>query len=318
MEYMEGSKGFYVQEDSAVSLGKFNGVHRGHQKLLHKVLDYKSQGYGAAVFALQNQKAPALLTNIEKRALLEKMGMDYLIDCPFVPEISNMEPEEFVKKILVGKLHAKYIVVGEDFRFGHNRAGDVTMLRELENVYGFHVDIMEKECDCQGKISSTRVRQELERGNMEQVNELLGYNYYVFGEVLHGRALGRTLGMPTTNLVPSTKKLLPPNGVYFSVTEIRGKKYPGVTNIGYKPTVGEKFRGVETYLFDFDGDLYGMDIKVQLLHYRRQEKKFLSVDELKEEMHRDIEAGKEYFYERSDDHHISDFGNTIYDSGKTL
>ena len=208
-----------------------------------------------------------------------------------------MEAEEFVKEVLVNRLHAKYIAVGKDFRFGYRRGGDVNLLLWLQKKYGFQVEVIEKERYGERDISSTYVKEALAIGNMELVNELLGYRFFVSGEVLHGRRIGRTLGMPTTNLVPTTKKILPPNGVYLSRTRIGDRVYGGVTNIGYKPTIGESFRGVETYIFNFDGDLYGENIEVELWKYKRPEMKFASVDALQAQMEADIDFGKEYFCE---------------------
>ena len=159
------------------------------------------------------------------------------------------------------------------------------------------MEVIEKERYGERDISSTYVKEALAIGNMELVNELLGYRFFVSGEVLHGRRIGRTLGMPTTNLVPTTKKILPPNGVYLSRTRIGDRVYGGVTNIGYKPTIGESFRGVETYIFNFDGDLYGENIEVELWKYKRPEMKFASVDALQAQMEADIAFGKEYFCE---------------------
>lgn len=298
MEYMFGLEGFYIQEDSAVTLGKFDGLHRGHQKLIRRILELESKGCKSVVFTLNSKRAKGLLlTDEERREHLEKMGVSYLIDCPFVPEIAGMEPEEFVSRILVDKLHARFLVVGEDFRFGYKRKGDYRTLMELQKIYGFQVEVIRKEQYQGREISSTYVKEALAEGRMELVRELLGYPYYVTGEVLHGRKIGRTLGMPTTNLVPTTRKLLPPNGVYVSMTSIEQGEYQGITNIGYKPTVGADYRGVETYLFDFDGDLYGEMTQVKLLAFERPEMKFDSLEELKKSMHRDIAYGREYFHE---------------------
>ena len=206
-----------------------------------------------------------------------------------------MSPEDFIRDILVKRLRAKYIAVGEDFRFGYQRKGDCRLLQVMQDELGYQLEIVPKEMHQGREISSTYVKEALEAGNMELVTELLGYPYTVRGEVLHGRRIGRTLGMPTTNLIPSVGKLLPPNGVYATKTVMEDGTFNGVTNIGYKPTVGELFRGVETYLFDFEGDLYGKEIEVQLYSFERPEQKFPDLNELKAQMHRDICFGKEYF-----------------------
>lgn len=295
MEYIQGVNGLYVNEDTAVTLGKFDGLHRGHCKLIRRTQEFKKYGLKSVVFTLNFNRKGMLLTKEERQQILAKLGVDYLVECPFVPEIAQMEPEEFVRAILVDKLHARRIIVGADFRFGYERKGDARLLKELEKIYDFQVEVLRKEKLGDREISSTYIREALEAGDMEKAELLLGYPYVVSGEVLHGRHIGGKLLVPTVNLVPTTRKLLPPNGVYVSRTKVGDQKFGGITNIGYKPTVGEKFRGVETYLFDFDADLYGCDIEVELLHYLRPEKKFASIDALREQMTKDIAFGREFF-----------------------
>lgn len=298
MNYIEGLMEYHMDRDTAVTLGKFDGLHRGHQKLVRKICEKKAEGLESVVVTIwPDPKAKALLTKGEKKELLEALGVNWWLDCPFLPQISRMEPEEFVREVLVKRLRARYIAVGSDFRFGYQRKGDCALLKKLQPELGYELEIVEKEMHKGREVSSTYIKEALADGDMELVRTLLGYPYTVQGEVLHGRKIGRTLGMPTTNLIPSAGKLLPPNGVYATSTWIGGAKAgcPGITNIGYKPTVGEYFRGVETYLFDFDGDLYGQVIAVQLYAFERPEQKFDSLEKLKEQMHRDIDYGKNYF-----------------------
>lgn len=297
MKYFHGTTDFYIEGDTAVTLGKFDGVHRGHQKLMRHIKKLEEEKrVGSVCFALNACKGSLLLTREEQRHVVEQMGISYFIDCPFVPEISGMTPLQFVEEVLVKKLHAKYITVGTDFRFGYQRAGDVEFLQSLQGEYGFQVHSLEKERYGEREISSTYIRETLDQGDMSLAAVLLGRPHFVSGQVKHGRHIGRTLGMPTVNLIPPKEKLLPPNGVYASKTWVDGTPYPGVTNIGYKPTVGESFRGVETYLFDVDMDLYGTDIVTELYCFERPEQKFASLEELKAQMHRDISFGKEYFF----------------------
>lgn len=297
MRYFEGTTEFYSEVPTAVTLGKFDGLHRGHQKLIRCVEAQKVSGLAGAVFVIAPQGSGRLLTKTEKRKRLEEMGIDLLVDCPFIPEILSMEPEQFVSEILVEKLKAKYVVVGTDFRFGYRRSGDAWLLQALQEKYGIRVEIIEKECRGSREISSTYIREAMQAGEMGLVSELLGYPYSVAGTVQHGKQLGRRIGMPTVNLVPEQDKLLPPNGVYYTGVKTEGSYYHGITNIGCKPTVDGSFIGVETYLYGFDGNLYGKDITVELLAFRRPEMKFSSVGELKAQMERDIQAGKEYFRE---------------------
>lgn len=295
MEVFQGTTDFYIDGTSAVTLGKFDGVHLGHQKLIRRIRALEDGGVRSVVFALNARAGALLFTPEEQRDVVERLGVSCLIQCPFVPEISGMGPEDFVEEILVRRLHANYIVVGCDFRFGYQRKGDTEMLERLGKLHGFSVEVLEKETYGEREISSTYVREALGEGRMELVRELLGRPFAVKGVVRHGRRIGRTLGMPTVNLIPPEEKLLPPNGVYATKTCIDGCFYQGITNIGYKPTVDGSFRGVETYLFDVDMDLYGKEIVTELYAFERPEQKFPSMEALKSQMHRDISFGKEYF-----------------------
>ncbi len=298
MRIIEGTTEFQVQEETAISIGKFDGLHQGHQLLVERIVKKKQEGLKALIFTFDFGDRPVLLLPEERREMLRKWGVDYLLECPFVESISHMEAEEFVRKILVERLHVRYLAVGTDFRFGCQRRGDYRLLQRLSAECGYEVEVVEKACWQGEEISSSRIRRELEQGRMELVNQLLGYAYSVTGEVLHGRKIGRTLGMPTTNIVPSERKLLPPNGVYATRTVIAGKLFEGITNIGYKPTVGaEPRKGVETYLFDLDRNLYGEILTVRFYGYERPERKFDSLEELKKRIGQDVEWGRTYFGE---------------------
>ena len=207
-----------------------------------------------------------------------------------------MEPEQFVKEILVDKLDAKVVVIGEDFRFGYKRRGDAQLLKELSSQYGYEVQVFEKVRVDGEIVSSTNIRKAIEDGNMEFAERMLGEPYSLSGEVVHGKKLGRELGMPTANVIPDKQKLLPPFGVYASKTLVDGIWYDGITNIGVKPTITEeKVRLAETFLFDYHGDLYGKEIRTNLYHFEREERKFESIDALKAQMEEDCQFGKEFF-----------------------
>lgn len=303
MEYITGDKDFKLK-NSAVTLGKFDGIHLGHHMLIDEVISLKEKGYTSAMFTflyhpfnlISDNEFKLIYTEEEKIRKLSAIGLDVLISYPFTHETKNIEAENFISEILVKMLDAKVIVVGNDFRFGRNRKGNVDMLKAMEEVYGFKVISFEKKTWRDSVISSSAIRRELASGNMEKVNSMLGSPYYIYGKVLHGRKIGRTLGMPTTNLIPATNKLLPPCGVYTSRTIIEGVSYPGMTNIGYKPTVGiEDMKGVETYIYDFDRDLYGQELEVELLTYERPEIKFDNLEDLKTKMEEDLAFGRRYF-----------------------
>lgn len=292
-------------KNTVVTLGKFDGLHLGHRLLIDIAKKNKEANMTTVLFSfqlhpynlLQEKEFEQIYTEEEKRVKLEESGIDVFVSYPFTETTREMSPEEFVAEVLVKKLDAKIIVVGSDYHFGCNRRGDVALLQTLSKQYGYELVVCEKLMTSEHQvISSTYIREELMQGNMELVNKLLGQTFSIIGEVVHGRQLGRTFGIPTINQVPPGNKLLPPNGVYASTTFIDGVSYQGVTNIGYKPTVGgEKLRGVETFLFDFDGDLYGRTLEVCLHTYTRKEQKFPSLEVLKATMEQDIVHAKEYF-----------------------
>lgn len=210
-----------------------------------------------------------------------------------------MDPSVFVKDILVKRMRAKAMVVGPDCSFGYKGAGNVELLRSLSKELGFELHVIQKEKDHRRDISSTYIREELSLGNVAKANELLGEPYAIHGIVVHGNHIGGPrLGFPTANIIPPANKRLPKFGVYVSRVLAQGKYYKGVTNIGRKPTIhGDNPVGVETFIFDFDGDIYGKMIEVQLLEFDRGEQKFASLEELKERIEKDKEFALKYFAE---------------------
>lgn len=294
---------------NAVTLGKFDGIHRGHQKLMSTLLQLKEEGYTAGVFTfelselqlLRREPVRQLMTSPERAECLKELGIDWLVEYPFDRSTRDMEPEAFIRDVLIGQLHAEAVVVGEDYRFGKNRSGDSELLCRYAKRYGYRVFVMEKERDRTGRdISSTYIREELAAGHMEKVRELLGYPYSVCGLVVHGLGLAVKLGFPTMNQIPDQDKMLPPYGVYCSSVRLDGKCYGGITNIGCKPTVSsQKIPWVETYLWDYSGNAYGKEITVELYHFCRPERPFASAEELIAQMTRDTEQGKEYFNEKT-------------------
>lgn len=307
MEYIKNTTEFSISEETAVSLGKFDGIHKGHVRLLEYLKEKKRLGQKSVVFTFDippRQRVGAwgqskvLTTNEEKMRLFEQNGMDYVIECPFTPEIMHMEAEDFVDMI-VRQLHIKSLVVGSDFHFGHNRRGDYQLLRALAGVYGYDVKVVDKVQENGRDISSTLVREEILAGRIESANKLLGYPYFVQGKVVHGNEMGRLFGAPTANLLPPEEKLLPPYGVYVTRTSISGRGdrvYGGITNVGCKPTIqGSNPVGIETHLFDFGEWIYDREIKVEFLKRVRQEQKFDSLEQLKLQMNKDIEKGIKYY-----------------------
>lgn len=303
MKYIRNTVDFQIEEDTVISLGKFDGIHRGHELLMERLAEKKREGLKAAIFTfdipprrnVQHVEAKVLTTNDEKMHIFEEMGIDYLIECPFTEEVMHMEPEDFIR-MLVERLHVKCIVAGEDFRFGHNRRGDYRMLQEYAGKLGYEALILKKMKEDARDISSTFVREEIAAGNIEKANHLLGYRYFVKGMVKHGNQIGRTIGIPTINLIPPEEKLLPPFGVYVSEVVIGEERYQGVTNVGCKPTIeGNNPVGVETYLLDFHENVYDRIVTVEFISKIRAEHKFENIETLKEQMENDIAYAEAYF-----------------------
>lgn len=303
MQIISDLKELHIDGRSAVAIGKFDGIHEGHLALLSHILEKKKVGMKAVAFTFYPSAAVffgqatnvELTTREEKWHVFEELGVDVLVEFPLNKETAATEPTEFVTSILVEKLHAAYIVAGEDLSFGNRGLGNKDLLISLEDQYDYQVEIIDKLYYKDREISSTYVREMVERGDMETVKELLGRYYSFEGIVQSGRKLGRKLGMPTLNLYPKKEKLLPPRGVYYSLVKYEGATYPGITNIGKKPTVNDTDTiSVETYLYDFDSDMYGKEIVTELLHFKRPEMKFDGVEALKRQMEQDIREGREY------------------------
>ena len=305
MDCFIGRTDFRIEESTVVTIGKFDGRHKGHQKLLGRMLELKRQkGYRAAVFTfdtapmakLSGTDQKVITTNQERRNNMAKMGIDYLVEYPFTRDVVHLSAEAFVREILIGKMNARAMVVGTDCGFGYQRSGNAQVLKELSSRYGYELEVIVKEQDEKRDISSTYIKEELAGGRMEKANKLLGEPYAIHGTVVHGNHVGGpVLGFPTVNIIPPEEKFLPPVGVYVSRVVTEDGIFGGITNIGRKPTVERDCAvGVETYIFGLNKDLYGTDIEVQLLNYERPERKFDSLEQLKEQLKRDKEYGLSY------------------------
>lgn len=296
MELLKGTTQLQLDQPTAVSFGKFDGLHMGHKLLVERLLMQKKEGLQTVAFSFDvppslvtgRQEAKVLTTNEEKYFVFSKTGIDYLIEYPFTDEIRNMEAIVFLEKI-VSDLHVRHIIVGTDFRFGHNRLGDVQLLKEQADRLGYGLDIVEKIQYNHKDISSTMIREFVTDGHVETANMLLGYPYFMQGVVRHGKRLGRTIGIPTVNLLPPLEKLLPPYGAYASRIFVNGNSFPGITNIGDNPTVDHTgLTKVESHIFDFHEEIYDQNISVEFLEFLRGEKKFESLEALKEQIESDI------------------------------
>ena len=302
MIIIENTTNFPLDGRSAVAIGKFDGIHLGHRKLLEKIIQQKEKGYLATVFTFDTSAAAffggddkELTTREEKRRLFARMGMDVLIEFPLNQETAATPPDVFVEEYIIRQMKAAYICAGMDVSFGQRGAGNYQLLQQYAAAGDYRIEIIDKVMAGGEEVSSTRVREAIRSGEMQLANEMLGTAYSLTGVVAHGRRLGRTIGMPTANLLPEKDKLLPPNGVYYSRVRYQDKVYKAISNIGCKPTVSaEMVLGVESYMYDFTEDIYGKEITVELLEFRRPEMKFADVEALKTQMEKDIQAGKTY------------------------
>ena len=278
-----------IGQPFAVCIGKFDGLHTGHQQLLHTLLQQAKRHGALSLLYTFVPRGGDLLTLPEERAALARaLGMD----CMAVAELNDafmaLEAEEFVERLKnCGTLKA--VVVGDNFRFGRGAVGDAALLRRLGARDGYDVHVVPQVCLDGQVVSSTAIRQALAEGRMEQVTHMLGRHWTLSGTVATGRQIGRTIGFRTANLPPPAGKLLPPYGVYATWARTAEGEYPAMTNIGVNPTVDGSVPVVETHLIDFEGDLYGKPLTLRFVHRLRPELRFASLDELVAQMNQDRE-----------------------------
>lgn len=277
--------------NTAVCIGKFDGIHRGHRLLFEEA---KKSGYTTVMFTFVMNRNDVIYSEKEKVQLANRLGVDVFIALPFDHDLKNQTAKSFVKELLQKRCGAKKVIVGEDFRFGHERKGDVHLLSELGKEYGFETVIMKKMMDDGDVISSTRIRDLLRKGKLKEANSLLQTPYFIVGDVKKGNQIGRKMDTPTANICPDEVKELPPYGVYATFVEVDGEQYAGVANLGKKPTISDDEPvGLEVWLFDYEGDLYGKEITVYLLDFQRGERKFDSLEQLKQQIREDAMLAKQ-------------------------
>ena len=303
MKTVNGVKNYHSKTKSIVTLGTFDGVHIGHQKIIEQLNKNKKDAKSVLLtffphprMVLQNATDLKLLNTLEeKQQLLQKFGLDKLIVEPFTKEFSKLTALGFVKNILVNQLNTKKLVIGYDHRFGKNREGDFAHLSELSELYDFELEQIPAQDIKEVAVSSTKIRKALEEGEIEKANQYLGYEYLLTGNVVHGRGLGKKWNYPTINInIPESYKLIPKTGVYIVQTQIDGKKCYGIMNIGNRPTVNGKHQTIEVHLLDFNKDIYGEKIQVQVLKRLREEQKFNSIDELIEQIKVDEQNARKF------------------------
>lgn len=302
---VQGLSNYDKPNPSVVTIGTFDGVHIGHRKILERLIgEGRRLGLQSTLLTffphprmvLQKDSQIKLLNTIgEKSAILEEMGLDCLVIHPFTREFSRMSAKKFVREVLVETLRVKKVIIGYDHRFGRNRNANIQDLQGFGNLLDFAVEEIPAQVIDAVSVSSTKIRKALEAGDLETANSFLGYTYMLSGSVEKGKRLGRDLGFPTANLkLGADYKLVPASGVYVVRSQIGGKPYHGMMNIGTNPTVGGSGQHIEVHFFEFRGDLYGTSLEVCLLRRIRDEQKFDSLDALARQLAQDRQQALEF------------------------
>lgn len=304
---------FSDADGTAVTIGKFDCIHRGHKRIISALKAKETEGLQSLVFTFSGSpriviqgedrfKGRNLITSEERISVLREQGVDFLFEKKFDRDFMNVSAEEFVR-FLVEKLKMRYIAVTKEFRFGKENKGSAILLQEFSSKFGFSLDIIPLLKNPDGTvISSSLIRESLKEGRVDYVNEMLGYEYFIMGRIVRGMGMGkRKLSFPTINMLPPDEKLLPKVGVYVTRVQVAGRSYFGMTDIGVKPTVdqseGERRITVETHIFDFSGYIYDETAKVSFLYYLREEEKFPDLSTLQEQITRDEKNAREWIKE---------------------
>ena len=305
MKIFHGTENANIQKPTVLTLGVFDGLHLGHQKIMATVVE-RACAVDAAATAitfdphpravLHPESAPPLLQTLDQRlANLEVLGIEQAIVVRFDKDFAAQQAEDFLHEIVHDRLHAKEVYLGKGFAFGKNRGGNIELLRRMGNELGFFADEV-PEVQLRGqRISSSKIRELLDEGRVNLARRMLGRPYGVEGVIVRGNRRGHTIGFPTANLRPHNR-VIPKFGVYATATLVDGVWRKSITNIGVRPTFGKDLEpSIESYIFDFDGELYGDVLRVRFLHRIRDERKFSGIDKLKEQIERDTKRALNYF-----------------------
>ncbi|MEL6590290.1 MAG: bifunctional riboflavin kinase/FAD synthetase [Bacteroidota bacterium] len=289
---------------SVATIGTFDGVHIGHRTILQRLIESARAIEGESILISfhphprlvlfpENNPLRLLHTLDEKIALLDEIGLDKLLLIPFTREFSRLSSKAFIRDVLVDTVQIQKIIIGYDHHFGKNRTGGIEELQEYAPLWKYEVEEIPAQSIDDAKVSSTQIRNALKGGDVRTAAKYLGYHYSFAGEVVHGEKQGRLLGFPTANIQPENeRKLIPANGVYFArVTLPSGERKFGLISIGVKPTMGEFQRSQEVWIYDFEGDLYGQHIRVEMLEWLRGEEKFDGLEALIAQMNLDKAKG---------------------------
>lgn len=306
MELIRGLHNLRAAHRGCVAtIGNFDGVHLGHQAVLGQLSEQAARMHvPSTVITFEPQpleyfapdKAPARLTRFrEKFEALRRFNVDRLLVLPFNRKLAQWTAQEFIQRVLVAGLQVRYLVVGDDFRFGRGRSGDFALLQQAGRQHGFEVVNLHSFCSNGQRVSSTRIREAMQRGDLAGAAQLLGRQYRMSGRVAHGDKIGRQLGYPTAN-IHIRRKTTPLHGIFVvEVFGLPGEPLPGVASLGTRPTVNGKKMLLEVYLFDFAQDIYGRHLQVGFLHKLRDELRFTSLDALKMQIDKDVAQAKQYF-----------------------
>lgn len=286
--------------NSIVTIGTFDGVHLGHQKIIKRLVELKQKQGGEIVLftfdphprkiLFPEQKDLKLITTTEEKCdILKQFGVDHVLVYPFTTEFSKMQAQDYISNIIVKGVKTKTLVIGYDHRFGSNREGSIDTLKQFAPIYHFDLEEIPAQEINQLNVSSTRIRKAIEDGDIQTANDFLGYTFFITGEVIKGKQLGRTIGYPTANIfIDNADKLIPKIGVYAVNVVLKGVTYKGMLNVGTNPTTDfdNKIK-IEVNIFDFDADIYGDTLKVEFVKWIRNEEKFANLDELKQALAND-------------------------------
>ena len=304
MQVHYGFESYKNIKNPIVTVGTFDGVHFGHQKIIQRLQKIAKKNNGESVLLsfdphprkilLNDQGLKLIHTINEKINILENLGLDHLVIYPFTLEFSKFSAKRYIDELLIQKLGTHTLVIGYDHHFGNDREGNIDLLKKYEKSNPFYLEEIKAHEIEEIKISSTKVRSAIEKGNIHLVNDYCGHFYEFSGEVVRGNGIGKTIGTPTANIkLNSNEKIIPLDGVYAVVCQIKDANYKGIMNIGFKPTVDEgQKRTVEIHLFDYEKDIYGQDLRTKVIERIRDEVKFNSLKELKSQILKDNEKAK--------------------------
>ncbi|MCS5592267.1 MAG: bifunctional riboflavin kinase/FAD synthetase [Gammaproteobacteria bacterium] len=301
MQLIRGLHNLKKHSGSVVTIGNFDGVHVGHEKIISRLVESaKALGLPSVLISFTPTpqcffgREQAALSNFkEKHRLLARLGVDKHLLIRFNQAFSELKAKDFIQQVLLDKLNMKHCLIGDDFRFGKGRQGDLKLLQGLSSAKDFSVESTQSVLCNDCRASSSEIRTLLAQGGLGDAAQMLGREFSISGKIIHGQQKGRTIGFPTIN-IPIKRKISPVLGVFATAVEIEGEVFKGVCNIGNRPTVNGKKILLEVFLFDFDRDVYGLEAKVTFKHKIRDEEKFDSFEALKQQINLDTQQAKSY------------------------